>query len=174
VIRKLLGFFLVLAPVIAGYGSAGSAQQGPVPRGEIRIVDKNSLNWAWVTWQVFEHLVEHDRDGNMIPRLATGWRWLDERTVEFKLRQGVKFQNGESVDADVVKLNWEENTRHTQPHIVGNQVSFKPGSRLEIVARQPVRFHSPEPDGVALLKISLLHMASREFYQKVGWGEQHW
>jgi ABC-type transport system substrate-binding protein len=165
---------LVFALLTLGTAGASFAQQTPAPRGEIRIVDKNSLNWAWITWQVFEHLVEHDRDGNMVPRLATGWHWLDDRTVEFKLRQGVKFQNGESFDAEIVKLNWEENTRHTQPHIVGNQVNFKAGSKLEILNRETVRFHFPESDGAALLKISLLHMASREFYKKVGWGERHW
>jgi len=30
----------------------------------------------------FEHLIELDKDGNLVPRLATGWRWLDDRTLE--------------------------------------------------------------------------------------------
>ncbi len=165
---------LVLAVVTLAPGGAGWAQQAPAPRGELRIVDKGPLNWAWITWQVFEHLIEYDADGKVAPRLATGWRWLDDRTVEFKLRQGVKFQNGESFDTDIVKLNWEENTRHTQPHLAGSQLSFKPGSRLEIVDRETVRFRFPEPDGAGLVKIGLLHMASREFYRKAGWGEKHW
>jgi hypothetical protein len=40
--------------------------------------------------------------------------------------------------------------------------------------RETVRFRFPEPDGAALIKISLVHMASREFYEKMGWGEKHW
>lgn len=59
------------------------------PRGEIRIVDKDPLNWLLVTWQVFEHLVEFDPDGTLAPRFASSWRWLDDRTIEFKLRKGV-------------------------------------------------------------------------------------
>ncbi len=83
----------------------------PRPRcGELRIVDKGPLNWALVT-QVFEHLIEHDADGKLVPRLATGLRWLDEQTLEMKLRRGVSFQNGEAFDAEIVKLNWEENTK---------------------------------------------------------------
>jgi ABC-type transport system substrate-binding protein len=109
-----------------------------------------------------------------VPRLATSWRWLDDRTLEFKLRQGVRFHNGEAFDAEIVKLNWEENTRLRQPHKVGQYLNFKPGSRIEIVDRQTVRFSFPEPDGTALAKLSLVHMGNRQFYRELGWGEAHW
>jgi ABC-type transport system substrate-binding protein len=150
------------------------AQPAPTPRGEIRVVDKDALNWGLITWQVFEHLVEFEGDGTLAPRLAASWRWLDERTVEFKLRKGVKFQNGESFDAEIVKLNWEENTRYTQPHLPGTWLNFKPGSTLEVVDRETVRFQFPEPDGAALVKIGAMHIGNREFYKRVGWGEKHW
>jgi ABC-type transport system substrate-binding protein len=172
--RQLAIGSLVLLLTTVGSSDSALAQKAPAARGELRVVDNDPLNWAWITWQVFEHLVEFDADGKMVPRLATGWQWLDDRTLEVKLRRGVKFQNGETFDAEVVKLNWEENTRHTQPHIAGVQLNFKPGSKLEIVDRDTVRFRFPEPDGVALVKLGLMHMASREFYRKAGWGEKHW
>ena len=73
----------------------------------------------WTALQVFEHLAELDKDGTLGPALAAGWRWLDERTLEVTLRQGVTFHNGEVFDAEIVKLNWEENTRLQQPHRLG-------------------------------------------------------
>src|SRR5262249_26162378 len=169
----------VIVPVILlvslACGPPGSLAQPPqVPRGEIHIVDKDPLNWALITWQVFEHLVEFEGDGTLAPRLASGWRWLDERTLEFKLRKGVKFQNGETFDADIVKLNWEENTRYTQPHLPGTWLNFKPGSKLEVVDKETVRFNFPEPDGAAMAKIAAMHIGNHEFYTKVGWGEKHW
>ena len=45
------------------WGSGGVGQEAPTPRGELRIVDTDPLNWAWITWNVFEHLVELDKDG---------------------------------------------------------------------------------------------------------------
>ncbi len=54
------------------------------PRGELRIVDPSPLNWVSVTLNVFEHLVEAGLDGKLVPRLATGWRWLDDRTLEVR------------------------------------------------------------------------------------------
>lgn len=34
--------------------------------------------------------------------LATSWKWVDDTTLEFKLREGVTFHNGEEFDADDV------------------------------------------------------------------------
>lgn len=34
--------------------------------------------------------------------LATSWKWVDDTTLEFKLREGVTFHNGEKFDADDV------------------------------------------------------------------------
>ena len=60
-----------LALSVLGWGATGSAQQGPAPRGELRVVDNHPANWAWITWNVFEHLMELDKDGALVPRLAT-------------------------------------------------------------------------------------------------------
>ncbi len=165
---------IALVICVLGWSTGGVGQEVPAPRGELRIVDTDPLNWAWIAWNVFEHLVELDKDGNLVPRLATSWRWLDDRTLEMPLRQGVKFHNGEVFDADIVKLNWEENTRLQQAHRSGEYLNFTPGSRLEIIDPQTVRFVFPEPDGGVLAKLTLMHMANRQFYRDFGWGEKSW
>ena len=172
--KKLFSGSLVLALGIFGWAGSSFGQSPPAPRGELRVVDKDPLNWITITFNVFEHLVEVGPEGKLVPGLAAGWRWVGDRTLEFKLRQGVRFHNGEVFDAEIVKLNWEENTRLRQPHTVGQYLNFKPGSRIEIVDRQTVRFVFPEPDGAALAKLSLVHMANRQFYRELGWGEAHW
>jgi peptide/nickel transport system substrate-binding protein len=115
-----------------------------------------------------------DKDGTLVPRLATGWQWLNDRTLEVKLREGVRFHNGEVFDADIVKLNWEEMSRLQQPHLPGTYWNFKPGSRLEIIDPQTVRFIFPESDGAVLAKLTGMHIGNRQFYREVGWGEKHW
>jgi ABC-type transport system substrate-binding protein len=84
--HKLLVGSIILVLCTLGLGTSSFGQDIPIPRGELWIVDTDPLNWAWVTWNVFEHLVELDKDGNLVPRLATGWRWLDDRTLEMTLR----------------------------------------------------------------------------------------
>jgi peptide/nickel transport system substrate-binding protein len=137
-------------------------------------VDRSPRNWFWTVLNTFEHLVTLDKDGTLEPRLATGWRWRDERTLEVTLRRGVRFHNGELFDAEIVKLNWDENLKLKQPFTPGTFLNFHPGSRLEIVDPYTVRFVFPEPDGAALVKLSLIHMGNRQFHRELGWGEKHW
>jgi ABC-type transport system substrate-binding protein len=172
--QKLVVWGIVLGLITCGWSTMSVGEQVPAPRGEVRIVDKSPLNWVSVVYNVFEHLMELDKDGTLVPRLATGWRWLDERTLEVTLRQGVTFHNGEVFDAEIVKLNWDENTRLRQPHRPGAFLNFKPGSTLDIVDPYTVRFVFPEPDGGALAKIIFMHMGNRQFYREVGWGERSW
>ncbi len=172
--KKLFISSTILLFCTFGWGTSNFGEQIPTPRGELRIVDKHPLNWMYIVFNVFEHLIELNKDGQVVPRLATSWRWLDDRTLEFTLRQGVTFHNGEVFDAEIVKLNWEENTRLHQPLRIGTFMNFKPGSRLEIVDPQTVRFHFPDPDGGALTKFRAVHIANRQFYRELGWGEKSW
>ena len=43
-----------------------------------------------------------ERAQKIIPRLAKAWRQVDDKTVEFDLRDDVKFHNGDKFDADDV------------------------------------------------------------------------
>ena len=172
--RKLVIGSIVLVLCTLGWGSRGFGQAVPGPRGELRIVDKNRYNFITLVFNIFEHLIDLDQDGKPVPSLATNWRWLDDRTIEVKLRQGVKFHNGEVFDAEIVKFNWEENMRLKQPFAAGQFLNFKPGSRLDIIDPQTVRFIFPEPDGAALVKLSSMHIGNRQFHREHGWGEKHW
>jgi ABC-type transport system substrate-binding protein len=171
--KRIVGS-MILAGCVLGWSVPAIGEETPAPRGELRIVDKNPSNFSWFAYNVFEHLMEADKDGKLVPGLATGWQWRDDRTLEVTLRQGVKFHNGEPFDAAIVQLNWEENTRLLQPHMPGTFLNFHADSRMEIVDPQTVRFIFPEPDGGALTKLSNMHLANRQFYHELGWGEGRW
>jgi peptide/nickel transport system substrate-binding protein len=53
---------------------------------------------------LWEPLIGKDWLGNLMPRpgLATEWRRIDDQTIELKLRQGVKFHNGDELTAEDV------------------------------------------------------------------------
>jgi peptide/nickel transport system substrate-binding protein len=52
---------------------------------------------------VYETLVAFDeRTQTVVPRLAKSWTRPDDRTIEFELRDDVKFHNGDKFDADDV------------------------------------------------------------------------
>ena len=53
---------------------------------------------------LWEGLIGRDWRGDLeaVPGLATEWRRIDDQTVELKLRQGVKFHNGDEMTAEDV------------------------------------------------------------------------
>ena len=72
--KKCIMASLVIMLCVLQWSDDGVGQEVPAPRGELRIVDKNPQNWAFITFNVFEHLMEYDEHGTMVPRLATQWR----------------------------------------------------------------------------------------------------
>jgi peptide/nickel transport system substrate-binding protein len=58
---------------------------------------------------IFDTLIYADRaTGEFKPLLASSWIWTSDKTVEFKLRQGIKFQNGETFNADDVVFTFKQ------------------------------------------------------------------
>jgi peptide/nickel transport system substrate-binding protein len=83
--------------------------------------------------------VTHEYKG----QLAKSWKQVDDRTLEFELRQGVKFHNGEDFDADsvVYTLNYvadPANKATTQENVRWIQ-------KVEKVDKYKVRVISKEP-----------------------------
>ncbi|MEI8324733.1 MAG: ABC transporter substrate-binding protein, partial [Betaproteobacteria bacterium] len=61
-----------------------------------------------VLYNVFETLTKINSDGAVTPLLAQSWEVSpDLKTYTFKLRRGVKFQNGEPCNAQAVKFSFE-------------------------------------------------------------------
>ena len=65
----------------------------------------NDVPSSVVQANIYETLVNRDEDNNIIEGLATEWNPVDDNTYEFKLREGVKFHDGEDFTADAVKAN---------------------------------------------------------------------
>ncbi|MGB2078322.1 MAG: ABC transporter substrate-binding protein [Vibrio sp.] len=56
---------------------------------------------------VFDPLVRYTQSYEFEPRLAESWERVDEKTVRFKLREGVKFHSGNPMTADDVVWTFE-------------------------------------------------------------------
>lgn len=61
-------------------------------------------------YNIYETLTKINEDGSVAPLLAESWTASpDLKTYTFKLRKGVKFQNGEAFDSAAVKFSFERN-----------------------------------------------------------------
>jgi peptide/nickel transport system substrate-binding protein len=121
---------------------------------------------------LWEGLILRNWMGNQgpIPGLATEWKRIDDKTLELKLRQGVKFHNGDELTADDVVFSFSRERVFGNTEPAGGKTIFesehKPttvkelpatvpgvGRRLwpalagvEAVDKYTVRFHNATPD----------------------------
>ena len=58
---------------------------------------------------LYDPLLERDpKDGSLRPHLVTEWKTINDTTWEFKLRPGVKFHNGDPMNAECVRYTVED------------------------------------------------------------------
>lgn len=70
-------------------------------------IDTFLLDWSTVANSVFEGLMERDLNLELKPGLAESYEYLDDKTLEFKLREGIEFHNGEPFNAEAVKFSFD-------------------------------------------------------------------
>lgn len=102
--------------------------------------------------QIYEGLVRFDPEGRVVPALATSWRRLDPLTMEFDLRRGVSFHNGEPFDAQAVKYSLEQ---FTDPAVGFPGAGFLSTiAGVEAADSHQVRIRTKVPDGVLLHRLA--------------------
>jgi peptide/nickel transport system substrate-binding protein len=102
---------------------------------------------------IYECLVQFRPDLKTIePQLATDWKRLDDLTIQFKLRENVKFHNGDPFDAEAVKYSIENILK---PEVAAplrtSYLSFK---QVDIVDSHTVNIVTQKPDPLALARLS--------------------
>src|SRR6185437_11780388 len=110
VMARVAGLCLGIAGVFAAgpsYAQKSADTLRVAWRDAIPDVDPyfNSLRTGLIVeHQAWDGLTYRDPDGFIVkPDLATSWKWVDPVTLEFTLRDGVKFGNGDPFTAaDVV------------------------------------------------------------------------
>lgn len=149
------------APAVAQPTQAAPAAQvskpAAAPTGRLTVaqpVDPRSL-WANsstaqqeinVSEQINEKLIEFNVDAaDVEPRLATEWKQLDDTTLQLKLRQGVKFTNGEDFDSESVKVSMDAMVKSTAYATFANVIAS-----TDVVDKYTVNVKTKNP--------TLLHM----------------
>lgn len=92
---------------------------------------------------LWEGLIDRNWMGDQGPvaGLATEWRRLDDKTIELKLRQGVRFHNGDELTAEDVVFSFSDERLFAGTAPVGGSTlyaeNFKPQNAKELPASVP-------------------------------------
>lgn len=162
----LLGGALAAPKKVSGYGSLGVTDGKPggtytLPLGDspqslfyYGVIDNNL---GLISQQLFDGLLEFNyATYKLEPALAESYAVTDGgRTYTFKLRQGVKWSDGQTFDADDVVFTFKNMIMNPEAR-AGDAASFKlDGKPVEIsrVNQYTVRFELPRPSPAFLLQM---------------------
>lgn len=60
-----------------------------------------------VFYNIFDTLLTTDKNGKIVGQLAESYNWVDDKTLNVKLRKGITFQNGEPCTSEDVKFTFD-------------------------------------------------------------------
>jgi ABC-type transport system substrate-binding protein len=163
------------APIAVGHGADASPSRGGTLHlasyTDIRNLDPAGSSDG-LAQQVMPHLfaalVEHDRNGELVPDLASHWDVEDGgRTYRFVLRAGVRMHDGEELTAEDVKRSAERALHPSAPNtyaayfagitgyksFTSNESAHLDGVVVE--GRYTVSFHLDEPDAAFLSMLTM-------------------
>src|SRR5262245_40864446 len=142
----------VLSIVLLAAGLSGTATAQAKPEGEMRWAlyvtlapvwfdpgeVAGQLTPFWVLYAMHDALVKPMPGNLMTPSLAESWTVSpDQKVYEFKLREGLKFHNGDPFTAEDVKFSFQ---RVKAAKALKDKVKD-----VEVVGPYRVRFHLHEP-----------------------------
>jgi peptide/nickel transport system substrate-binding protein len=145
------------------------------PRGEIKVVESFRPDINVLGHNVLQYLFEYALDKNeLAPSLAISRGWIDDTTLEVKLREGVRFHNGEPFDAHAVKFNFDYQHKHNPSR--GVQVYMRNLKEIQVIDPYTVRMILDQPDSLFLDRIIIGPIAgwvigAPKYMAQVGWDE---
>lgn len=173
-LRRRLAPTLLSAAMAAGLAATPAASP-PLGAQTLRAAsafDPNSLDphalallyQSRVITQVYENLVNRDRDFRLEPALAVSWQTIDARTWRFKLRPNVRFHDGTPLTADDVVFSIERALAKTSQRMF--QLRGVTGARK--VDALTVDVLLAAPDAVLPQKLWLVAIMSKAWAEKHG------
>jgi peptide/nickel transport system substrate-binding protein len=100
----------------------------------------------WGKEPMYESLIEWDAKLNQRPALAESWKVVDNKTIDFTLRKGVKFHNGKEVTAADCKYSFDLQLAPPLPGSAATTSQVPSIESTEVRSKYVVRLKLKKPD----------------------------
>jgi peptide/nickel transport system substrate-binding protein len=122
---------------------------------------------------MFDGLVTRTTTNKVVLELAESYEWVDNKTLEFVLKKGVVFHNGEALTAEDVKFTFdrvitEGAIEYPEAHTAARKGLIAPLESVEVVDDYTVRLHFTAPWPPALQMIVHQQIVPKDYFEEVG------
>ncbi len=174
---------LLALPVVTG--AAPLVQEEPQPGGTLVIglstasittldpADYRDRYTETVIRNMFDGLVTRTRDNQVVLELAESYEWVEPTILEFKLKEGVTFHNGEDLTAEDVKFTFdriiqENMIEYPEPHTSPRKGLTGPLESVEVMDEYTVRLILSDPWPPALQMLVHQQILPKDYFEEVG------
>ncbi|MDL2398929.1 ABC transporter substrate-binding protein [Rhizobium mayense] len=115
---------------------------------------------------IFDNLLTRDSKGEIVPQIAKSWKYLDDKTIEFQIRDDVTFQDGTKLTADDVAFSIN---RIIDPKLKSPQLSqFDQIAKAETTSPTVVKMTTKSAYPALLAQLVKLSIVPKAYVEKVG------
>lgn len=119
---------------------------------------------------MFDALVTRTWDGEVVPEIAESWTVPEDNIYIFKIRKGVKFHNGDDLDADDVVFTFD---RVLEEGAIGGQSSPRLGllgplEKVEKIDQYTVKFTLANPFPIFPQALVHFQIVPKDYIERVG------
>ena len=168
-LRSIAMTLAILGAVVAPAWAAGERDVTVAQGIDAEFLDvqmTNNIVTLIINTSIYDTLLTRDKQLQLVPNLALSYKLVGDKVWEVKLRQGVKFHNGEAFDANAVKFSFE---RINRPDFKSPQKGwFSTIEAVEIVDPYTVRFHTKVPDPAMPARMTLMYQLAPKYVAQVG------
>ena len=178
IMSLLLALVMVLA-LLAGCGSKPSNDgQGGAPgtrdsltvavTAEPKSLDAHGANDSTSTMikhLVYDTLLKQAEDGSASPGLVESWEYEDDLTLNLHIRQGVKFHNGEVLDANDILYNIKRAQGSDFTNWIVSTVDLE---QSKVVDENTLQLKLTKPTGALLSQLCFLYIVDEQTIENGG------
>ncbi len=155
--RLFVPLLIALLPAVAGAATLKVGASSGVNSLDPHFHNETPTNS--VNYNIFDGLVNFDKDLNPYPVLAESWEVLDDVTWQFKLRRNVAFHNGNPFTAEDVVWSFQRAKTSEKSGFKGSISAIK---AVEKVDEHTVNVITNGPFPILLRKLTYLRIMDKE------------
>ncbi|MFK7941944.1 MAG: ABC transporter substrate-binding protein [Paracoccaceae bacterium] len=136
-------------------------------QGDVQTMDPHGLFETMTLGfqrNIYEGLVIRNDKMETVGALAESWENISPKVWRFKIRQGVKFHNGNPLTAEDVAFSVERiRTEGSDMKIVAGLIE-----KTEIIDEFTIDLHTPNPDPILVNQLEIFYIMDKEWAEEVG------
>lgn len=116
---------------------------------------------------IFDRLIDVDETGQLIPSIALSWTAIEETVWELKIREGVVFHNGETLDAEDVAFSLHHAAFDEDVSLYTAQFSTLIAS-IDVIDPTTIHIVTTEPWALCPARLVLLRIIPKDYFEEIG------